>query len=73
VLSDEGEFDGEMMEFDHPPTPPLACVNITLEAPEKMNIEEENWDEGTDSKWKTYQNIRQHKKRFYKEQREIQK
>ena len=48
------EYDAEEIEYDRPPTPPLASLNVFLEDAEQMNTGEENFDEGTDSKWKTY-------------------
>lgn len=58
------EYDDDI-EYDRPPTPPLASMNVFLEEVELQDIGEENFDEGTDSKWKTYQNIRRHRKQFY--------
>ena len=57
------EFDAEEINFDKPPTPPLAHTFVdTLKSSGsraydkdgQMNIEEENWQEGCDSKWKAY-------------------
>ena len=67
------QFDIETIEYDRPPTPPLAAVNINLETDEQINIEQENWNEGSDSKWKTYQNIRKHKKKIWAEEKEMKK
>jgi hypothetical protein len=53
------------MEFDRPPTPPLAAVNIF--DPLQKDTGGENFDEGADSKWKCYQNIRRHKRKFWME------
>ena len=57
--------DFSELEFDRPPTPPLAAVNI-FDAVQK-DTGGENFDEGADSKWKCYQNIRRHKRKFWME------
>jgi hypothetical protein len=36
------------IEYDRPPTPPLARTNIHLEASNVIDIEEEKWEEGID-------------------------
>lgn len=38
-----------------------------------MDVGEENWDEGTDSKWKSYQNIRKMKRKMWMEEKQIKK
>lgn len=65
--------DLEGIEYDRPPTPPLAPDNINMEIEDQINIEEENWREGSDSKWKTYQNIRKHKKAQWAKDKEMRK
>ena len=37
-----------IIEYDRPPTPPLARANIYLESTNTVDIEEEKWDEGMD-------------------------
>jgi len=55
-----GNFD-----YDRPPTPPLARTNIYLEASNVINIEKEKWEDGIDQKWKSFQQIRREKRRFW--------
>lgn len=70
----DSEDIGIIDYFDRPPTPPLAAINIlSVVDTEQKDTGGENWDEGADSKWKCYQNIRKHKKKFWYEQNEIQK
>ena len=53
------EYNGDEMEFDRPPTPPLACINVNqLEDAEQMDTGVENFNDGTDSKWKLANSIR---------------
>lgn len=63
-------------EVDGLPAPPLAGVNCNLnEADEQtlVDVEREEWDEGTDDKWKAYQALRAERKKFYAEQKELAK
>jgi hypothetical protein len=53
------------VDYDRPPTPPLARTNIYLEASNVINIEEEKWEDGIDQKWKSFQQIRREKRRFW--------
>ena len=55
----------EDIEFEIPPTPPLASANINLQNNGQLDVGEENFAEGTDSKWKAYQNIRRHKRAYW--------
>lgn len=56
----------ELGDIEVPPVPPLGAVNIlSLIDQEQKDTGGENWDEGADSKWKCYQNIRRHKKKFW--------
>jgi hypothetical protein len=50
------EFENEEVEYERPPTPPLASENINRydTMNDKMDCEAEDWNEGTDSKWRTY-------------------
>jgi hypothetical protein len=66
----------DIEHFDKPPTPPLGVkfVNTLKSSSSRthnkdgtLNIEDENWTDGTDSKWKAFQNIRRHKKKFWYE------
>lgn len=51
-FDDENEKD---LDFERPPTPPLASSNVYAhQAKDETNIEEENWQLGTDSKWKAF-------------------
>lgn len=69
-FDDENEKD---LDFERPPTPPLASSNVYAhQAKDETNIEEENWQLGTDSKWKAFQNIRMHKRKFWMQQKELQ-
>ena len=42
------------IEYDRPPTPPLARANIYLESSNVIDIEEEKWEDGIDQKWKSF-------------------
>lgn len=63
-------------EVDGLPAPPLAAVNCNLNEAEEatlVDVEREEWDEGTDDKWKAYQALRAERKKFYAEQKELAK
>lgn len=63
-------------EVDGLPAPPLAAVNCNLNEVEEatlVDVEREEWDEGTDDKWKAYQALRAERKKFYAEQKELAK
>jgi hypothetical protein len=65
--------DQEEIDFECPPTPPLAAANVlSLIDHDQKDTGGENWDEGADSKWKCYQNIRKHKRKFFQDQQQIQ-
>lgn len=60
-------------QWDRPPTPPLGGENINLaeDAAFKQDTEQEDWNEGSDSKWKTYQSIRNFKKKVWYEEKQF--
>lgn len=62
-----------VIEYDRPPTPPLARANIFIEPSGTVDIEEEKWDDGMDEKWKSFQQIRREKRRFWAQQKELAK
>lgn len=59
------------MDYDRPPTPPLAPENTNLFEPDvkQLDVEEEDWNEGIDAKWKTYHNIRSYKRKVWYEEK----
>ena len=61
----EEELACGQVEYDRPPTPPLASANINLEDETVQDIGDERWEEGVDQKWKSFQTIRREKRRFW--------
>ncbi|CDW72220.1 snf2 family n-terminal domain containing protein [Stylonychia lemnae] len=54
------------------PEPPLASVSWS-ESTQKINIQDENWDEGTDTKQKAYQKLRADKNKMFEENKIFKK
>jgi hypothetical protein len=63
-----------MLDFDRPPIPPLASINpYVIKDMTVLDVEQEAWGEGADTRWKAYQQLRSERKRFYAEQKEMKK
>lgn len=51
------------------PNPPLASINVAKQ-PKLIKIDDENWEEGTDSKQKAYNWIRNEKEKMFDQNKE---
>lgn len=49
------DIENDELDHERPPTPPLASENINrFESDDKFDCEAEDWNDGTDAKWRTY-------------------
>ena len=63
-------FYDPSLDLDIPPVPSLASINPN-EVCAVQDVAREAWGEGTDTKWKAYQQLRAERKKYYAEQKEM--